>query len=367
MKTNNHEKFMARALELARQAQGNTSPNPMVGCVIVKKGQIIAEGFHRKCGSDHAEVAALKKVPVNANRATMYVTLEPCHHTGRTPPCVDTIIAHGISEVIIGMQDPNPFTNGKSIQKLKFAGIKVECGILEKECQQLNEAFIKFIQTGMPFVVSKTAQTLDGKIATATGQSKWITSEAMRKFSRKKRDEFDAILVGSETVLHDDPKLTASKKSKRLKKIVVDSSLKTALTAEWLKGKYPEDCIVAVTQKASAKKIKAFEGKGYQVIICPEKKGHINLKWLFKQLARNDIMSILIEGGAHVIGTALKDKLVDQMHIYIAPKIIGDQKALSAVQNLGIKNLEQAVQLQDVTYEIFKEGIMVNGYVLRNC
>ena len=204
--------FMQKALDLALKGKGETSPNPLVGCVIVKRNRIIAEGWHRRCGSDHAEIIALKKAGSQARGAEMYITLEPCNHYGRTPPCVDRIIKSGIKKVVIGMKDPNPLTNGKSIAKIGRAGIKTKIGVLKEESEIINEAFVKYIKKRMPFVAVKCAQSLDGKVATAKGQSKWITSEETRKLTRKIRDEFDAILVGITTVIKDNPRLNGSKK-----------------------------------------------------------------------------------------------------------------------------------------------------------
>ena len=356
---------MQRALELAKRGVGKTSPNPMVGAVIVKNKRIIAEGWHPYCGADHAEMIALKKAGDKARGARLYLTLEPCHHFGLTPPCVDAVIKSGVREVVIAMKDPNPLTNGKSIAKLKRAGIKVSVGLLEKEVRRLNEAFIKYIMTKMPFVVAKTAQTLDGKIATATGDSQWITSEETRAFAHLMRDEFDAICVGINTVLRDDPELNGVKK-KILKKIVIDSQLRTPLSARFLKKRYLGQCIMATTKDASPKKIKDFKKRGIYVLICPKTKAGVDLKWLFKELAKIKIMSILIEGGATVIGSALKVNLVDKMHIYLAPKILGDQNALSSIQGLNIKKIHQTINFSELTVKKSHQDILITGYVHRH-
>jgi diaminohydroxyphosphoribosylaminopyrimidine deaminase / 5-amino-6-(5-phosphoribosylamino)uracil reductase len=361
---NLHERLMKRALDLALKAKGQTSPNPMVGCVIVRNGKVIAEDYHRRCGEDHAEVIALKKAGTQAKGATIYVNLEPCHHFGRTPPCVDTIISSGIKEVVIGQKDPNPLTNGKSIQKLKKAGIKVTIGVLENECKRMNEFFNKYIALGMPYVVAKTAQTLDGKIATSTGDSKWITSESTRAFARAKRDEFDAILVGINTVLKDDPSLNGIKKA--IKKIVVDSELKLSLKAKLFKGVRPADCFIATTKKADVKKVDSFRKKGLNVFICPLKGGHVDLAWFLKELAKNEITSVLIEGGATVIGSALKANLVDKMHIYVAPKIVGDERALSSIVGNKITKINQTIKLNQLEIQRLNEDLLITAYVHRN-
>ena len=353
--------YMKQALVLASKAKGMTSPNPMVGSIIVKDNEMIAAGWHRRCGSDHAEVVALKKAGTKAKGSTLYVTLEPCFHYGKTPPCVNQVISSGIQEVIIAMKDPNPLTCGKSIAKLRKIGIKVKVGVLRKEAEQLNEAFIKYISEGLPFVVSKSAQTLDGKVALSNGQSKWITSEQTRRYARKIRDEFDAILVGSNTVLKDNPQLTGVKKP--LIKIILDSTLKIPLKSKVLNdGKM---CIVATTSRVDPKKIEALQKKGVEVIVCSEKNNYIHLKPLFKQLAKKKIMSILIEGGATVIGQALKEKLIDKMHVYIAPKIIGSQDALHSIVGLNIKDINKAVTLKNITSKFIGDDIFVEGYLLK--
>jgi len=353
--------YMKHALALAVKAKTTASPNPMVGSIIVRGNRLIAEGWHRRCGTAHAEVVALQKAGHQAKGAKLYVTLEPCFHYGRTPPCVDQIIQTGIKAVIIAMKDPNPLTHGKSIAKLKKAGIKVKVGILRREAERLNEAYIKYVTEGTPFVVGKCAQSLDGKIATAQGQSQWITSEPTRQYARKIRDEFDAILVGINTVLKDNPQLTGH--SKQLKKIVLDSTLKISLKAKLFEGTAEGQCSVAVTSKASERKINLLEKRGVQVIMCPQKNGKINLKWLLKYLAKQEIMSILIEGGARVMGTALKEKVIDKMYMYIAPKIMGDQNALSSVAGIKINHVNKSILLKNIELDKIGEDILVVGNI----
>ena len=355
--------YMQIARRLALKAKGKTSPNPMVGSIIVKGKQIIAEGWHRYCGADHAEIDALKKAKVPVSGAKMYVTLEPCYHFGRTSPCVDELIKSGVREVLIGMKDPNPLTNGKSRAKLRRAGIKVKVGFLQNELEAMNEVFIKYTKKRMPFVAAKSAQSLDGKIALATGQSQWITSVASRRFSRKIRCEYDAILVGINTILKDNPRLGGNGKTRKSKKIILDSTLKMPLKARLFSGVEPSDCIIATTVKASERKKAVFLKRGINVIVCPVRRGLIDLKWLFKALANREIMSILVEGGAHVIGNALLEKLVDKMYIYIAPKIFGDQKALSSVVGVNTGHLDRAIQLERMTHQNIGGDILVQGYI----
>ncbi len=363
LQSSHHEYLMDKALALALRARGMTSPNPMVGAVLVKNGRVIAEGYHRRCGEDHAEIIALKKAGHNAKGAVLYVTLEPCHHFGRTPPCVDTVIEAQIKEVIIAHLDPNPLTSGKSVQKLRKAGIKVEVGVCEQECRRANEIFIKYMTKKIPFVVAKSAQSLDGKIALANGTSKWITSEQSREHARKIRDEFDAIMVGINTVLKDDPRLTGVNKDHRLRKIVVDSSLKISPKAELFKSGMASDSYLLTTKKAEPAKMKAFQEKGVNVIICPGRGGQVDLTFGLRELAKKEISSVLIEGGASLIGSALKAGLVDKMHVYIAPKIIGDEMALSSVVNLAPKQLNQAVRFKDVEIKNIGEDIFLSGYI----
>lgn len=362
--------YMTLALSHALKGKGKTSPNPMVGAVIVKNNRIVGQGWHCRCGGPHAEIIALRRAGAQARGAKLFVTLEPCYHFGRTPPCVDTVIASGITEVVVAMKDPNPLTKGKSISKLKRAGIKVKilddktgpAGLLKREIAQMNEAFVTYITEKRPFVVTKTAQTLDGKIATASGQSKWITSEAARKYSRRMRNDFDAILVGINTVLKDDPALNAPAKTKKLKKIILDSSLHISLRAKIFKNTARRDCLIATTHKASAKKIKVFQQKGIQVIVCPFKQGQVDLRWLFRELARREIANLLIEGGAAVVGSALREKLVDKMHILIAPKIMGDANALDSVTGFSRSSVNQALRLKGVRVKTIGEDLFLEGY-----
>ena len=332
--------YMKRALALARKGLGRTSPNPVVGCVIVGKGGVIAEGWHQACGTDHAEAAALKKAGVKARGAVMYVTLEPCAHWGRTPPCVDAILSAGIRKVVVAMIDPDKRTCGKSVRKLVSAGVEVVTGICEEEAREINAPFIKYQTMKMPFVTAKTAQTLDGRIATRTGDSKWITSDEARAFSRNVRNGFDAILAGIDTVLADDPVLDAP--AKRIIKVVVDSRLRISVKAKLFKGTDPGQVIVAVTKKAPLVKARRLESLGASVIFCPEKGGRVDLEWLFKELAKREITSILVEGGAAVIGSALKAGLVDEWQVYISPKVIGDDRARASVTGLDVLKVKDA-------------------------
>ncbi|MDD3374652.1 MAG: bifunctional diaminohydroxyphosphoribosylaminopyrimidine deaminase/5-amino-6-(5-phosphoribosylamino)uracil reductase RibD [Candidatus Omnitrophica bacterium] len=363
MKLNSDTTYMKMALNFALKAKGQTSPNPMVGALIVKNNRIIAKGYHRRCGADHAEIEALKKAGRFSKGAKLYVTLEPCGHFGRTPPCVDAIINSGIKEVVIGTEDPNIKNNGKSIQKLNRAGVKTKVGILADELFQMNEAFFKYIKKGMPFVVVKCAQTMDGKIATSNGHSKWITSEETRKLAHELRNDFDAILVGINTVVKDNPFLNATKESKELKKIIVDSSLRISLGANLFKKTNSHNIYIATTESASIKKIENFRKKGINVFVCSSKDGRVDLKKFFKILAGHEITSILVEGGATIVGSVLKQGLADKMWIFIAPKIIGDQEAKSAITGLGIKNVNRSLKLGDMRLKYMKSDIFIEAYI----
>ena len=338
---------------------GRTSPNPMVGALVVKNGKVMAEGWHAACGADHAEAMALKKAGAKAKGAVLYVTLEPCSHYGRTPPCVDVIIRAGIRKVYIGVSDPNPLMNGKSVQILRKAGISVEIGFLQQELTRMNEAFNQWISERMPFVTAKTAQTLDGKIATLSGESKWITSRTSRDLARRLRFGFDAIAVGVNTVLKDDPVLN-SVPAKRLKKIIFDSDLKTPAHAKLFKGTRREDVLILTTDKASAHRIKLL-GRKAEVIVVPGKGGRVDLRRALKILAQREITAMLIEGGAALVGDALKENVVDKMMVYVAPRIMGE--GLDAVRGLHVRHLDEAIQLKRVSVGKIGEDILIEGYL----
>ncbi len=355
--------YMRLAMDLALKGRGRTSPNPMVGALIVKGGRIIAGGYHRRCGEDHAEVMALKKAGARARGAKMYVTLEPCSHYGRTPPCADRIIQSGIREVVVGMKDPNPLNNGRSLKKLARAGIRVKSGLLEEELKRLNEVFIKYIRSGQPFVVVKSAQTLDGKIATSGGNSKWITSAKTRAYARFLRNDFDGILVGIRTILKDDPLLNALDKTKRIKKIILDSALRISARARVMNKSRPQDVILAVSSRASRIKVERFRKKGYNVIVCPLKNGRLQLSRLVELLGQKEVTSLLVEGGAHVIGEFFREKLADKAMIFIAPKILGDEKALSSIIGLKTGDVNKTILLRDMDFWRIAEDILIEGYV----
>lgn len=357
------EYFMNTALNLALKSKGNTSPNPMVGALVVKNGKIIGRGYHERAGLAHAEVIALNEAGKNAKRATLYVTLEPCAHFGRTPPCVDSIIKSGIKEVIIGMVDPNPLNNGKGILMLKHSGIKVRAGFLENKLKKINEPFIKYITKRMPFVTVKVAESLDGRIATKTGDSKWITSDKSRALSHRMRQNYDAIMVGVNTVLRDNPKLDTWFSKKHPKKIIVDSQLSVPQNANIFSG---HSQVILVTlpakpgQETENRKILSQKTK---VLEVKEKAGQINLKDMFKKLAQLEITNVLVEGGGTLNGSLFDDGLVDKVLFFISPKIIGGKDAIGSVMGRGISRMDKAIKLKDLSLKRIGEDFLVEGYV----
>jgi diaminohydroxyphosphoribosylaminopyrimidine deaminase/5-amino-6-(5-phosphoribosylamino)uracil reductase len=387
--------IMKRVLKLAGKAGGMTSPNPMVGAVLVKGNKIIAEDYHRKPGTPHAEALVIDQAGDNAKGATLYVNLEPCCHTDkRTPPCTKAIINSGIKRVIIGMKDPNPKVSGKGIEELKKADIEVVSGILEAESQRLNEAYIKHIKTREPFVILKVAMTLDGKIATPEGESKWITGEKARHEVHKLRSSVDAIMTAIGTVRADNPQLTARvqgfkgsgvQEVKNPKRIVIDPNLEIPLVSKILN--VPPQTIVVTSstisnppsppfskggvggilakwrEKKSSRqeKIKKLIDKGIWIIEYNTKK--LDLRWLMKKLGETAIMSVLIEGGSSLNSYSLESGIVDKVMFFIAPKIIGGKESFSAVGGKAFRRLSEAYRLRDVKARRVGEDILIEGYM----
>lgn len=358
-----HEFYMNLAMKLALKGKGLTSPNPMVGSLVVKNGNIIGKGFHIKAGLAHAEVIALDEASDKAEGATLYVTLEPCVHFGRTPPCVARIIKSGVKEVVIGMLDPNPLNNGKGIEILKQNKIRVKVGFLEDKLKRMNEAFVKYITKKLPFITIKVAESLDGRIATRTGDSKWITSDKSRSFAHRLRRDFDAVMVGVNTVLRDNPKLDAWFSKKQPVKIVVDSQLSTPEKANIFSG--AKQVIIATLasnlgQETENRKILAAKA---DILETKEKAGQINLKDMLKKLAAMEISNILVEGGGILIGSLFDEGLVDKIMFFISPKIIGGKDAISSVMGQGVARVERALRLKDISLRRFGEDFLVEGYV----
>ncbi len=359
----NHEYYMKLAMKLALKAKGKTSPNPMVGAVVVKHERIIGRGYHEKAGSPHAEIIALDEAGKNAKGAILYVTLEPCTHFGRTPPCVYRIIQSGVRQVYIGMIDPNPLNNGKGIEMLRQQHIKVQVGFLEKELKRINEAFIKHITRKMPFVTVKVGQSLDGKIASRTGDSKWITSDKSRIFAHKMRRDYDAIVVGVNTVLRDNPKLNAWFSRKHPVKVIIDSQLSTPRDANIFSGNSKVIIAILASRPGQETDNRDVLAKKAQILEVKEKGGQVNLKDTFKKLATMGIANVLVEGGGTLIGSLFDEGLVDKILFFISPKIIGGKEATSSVMGLGIARVEKAVKLKEVKIRRLGEDFLVEGYV----
>ncbi len=358
------ELYMRMALDLAKKGKGWTAPNPLVGAVIVKAGRIIGQGYHEKYGQPHAEVNAIASAKEDVSGATLYVTLEPCSHFGKTPPCSDLLIDKKIKRVVVGTLDPNPLVAGKGIERLRKNGIEVVSGLLEEESQRLNEIFIKYIVTKEPFVVMKNAMSLDGKIATVTGESQWISGEKARKQVHCLRHELSGIMVGVETVIKDDPQLTARiPNSNNPIRIVVDSQLRIPIASTILTDQDKAKTIIATTKRADREKLATLKQMGIEVIMTKEKSGRVNLRELMRTLGAMGIDSILLEGGATLNFSALEENIVDKIQTYIAPKIIGGKNAKTAVEGAGILSLKNAFQINRLTAVMVGEDLFLEGYM----
>ena len=360
--------FMQRALDLARQAKGRTSPNPLVGAVVVKDGKVIGEGYHQKAGTPHAEVHALNAAGENAEGATLYTNLEPCCHWGRTPPCTAAVIDAGIAHVYVAEVDPNPSVAGKGVQQLQNAGINVHVGVCEQEASDLNEVHRKYIQTGKPFVILKTAMSLDGKIATASGESQWITSEASRQRGHEVRDAVDAILVGRGTVARDNPSLTTrlqDREGQDATRIVLDSHGKTHTDARVFNAESAAGVIVAITAEAPRENVDTLEKAGAEVITVPASHGNqVCFKSLMEILGKCEITSVLIEGGSEINASAIAAGVVDKVMCFVAPKLIGGQDAPGPIGGIGIRSLADAVNLQRINITPMPEhDFLIEGYL----
>jgi diaminohydroxyphosphoribosylaminopyrimidine deaminase/5-amino-6-(5-phosphoribosylamino)uracil reductase len=359
--------YMEYALSLARLAMGYTSPNPAVGAVVVKDGLVVGMGYTQPAGSDHAEIMALRQSGDKAQSATMYVTLEPCPHYGRTPPCTQAIIDAGISEVHIALLDPNPVVSGHGVSRLNERGIKTHIGICQQEAYEINEAYIKHITTGLPFVVAKFAMSLDGKIATRTGDSKWITKEEARRYGHILRHTVDAIMVGANTVILDNPHLTARgcggkggvKKAQPVR-LVVDSKGSVPLNAHIFES--PGEVLLAVAAPFDSAKKRKFAEAGAEVLELPANEGLVDILELLKLLGERGIVTVLAEGGGKLLGSLFDQRLVDKVFAFISPIIIGGCEAVSVGGN-GVDNIDKALRLSRVDIKNFGEDILVSGYV----
>ena len=341
--------YMRRAMELAERGVGFTNPNPMVGAVIVKGGKVIGEGWHERCGEWHAERNAFKNCTVPAEGATMYVTLEPCCHYGKTPPCTEAIIEHGIARVVVGMEDPNPLVAGKGIALLREAGIEVVCGVEEEALREQNRVFLKYISTKLPWVAMKTAMTLDGKIATRTGDSKWITGAEARAYVHELRHRFMAIVVGIGTAVADDPLLNCRIEGRGVRqpiRVVVDSNARLSLDSQLVKTAGEYRTIVAHTCFAPEERVKALREIGVEMLLCKEKEGLVDVRNLLELLGQSGIDSILLEGGGSLNYTFLSEGLADELYAFIAPKIVGGMNAKTPVEGAGMEKMADAINLE---------------------
>ena len=360
-----HEFFMKKALALAKKGQGYTSPNPMVGAVIVKDGEVKGKGYHQAVGQAHAEVNAIENAGFQAKGATLYVNLEPCNHTGRTPPCTRKILEAGIKRVVVAMEDPNTIAGGGCVF-LKQRGIEVLTGICENEAKRLNEAFLKYVNTKSPFVIIKCAATLDGRIATRTGDSRWVTGEKARRYVHRLRHAVDAILVGIGTIHADNPKLTArlgSKKGVDPVRIVLDTHLSISPDARILKLNSNSDTILITGNSVSEEKKKRVVKKGVRQIEQPLKGGQIDLKPLMVQLGSMGVTSLLIEGGSSVIASAFRSGIVDKALFFYAPKILGGDDGIPICRGAGPQRMKDCIRLKDIRVRRFDDDVMVEGYI----
>lgn len=354
--------YMKRALELAKKGAGHTSPNPMVGCVVVKDGRIVTEGYHERYGEFHAERNALTRCEEDLTGAEMYVTLEPCCHQGNTPPCTDIIIERGIGKVYVGSMDPNPKVAGKGVKILQEHGIEVETGVLEKECLALNEIFFYYITTGMPYVAMKYAMTLDGKIASCTGDSKWVTGETARHHVHELRKQYSAILAGIGTVLADDPMLNCRiEEGVDPVRVVCDSSLRIPLSSQLVKTAGDIPVIVAYA-KENPEKEKALLQAGVE-LISAGRDGRVDLAVLMRKLGKRKIDSVLVEGGGAIHGSLLKSGLVQKIFCYLAPKLIGGREAGSPVEGDGFSRMKDALPVKEMEILPLGEDICISGRV----
>lgn len=367
MAKKSHQQYMLQALELARRGEGRTAPNPPVGAVIVRAGEVVGEGFHPQAGEPHAEVFALRQAGELTCGADVYVTLEPCSHQGRTGPCADALIAAGAKRVFVGVQDPNPQVAGRGITKLQQAGIEVEVGVEAEQCRLLIAPFTRHVLSGLPYTIYKTAMTLDGKTATASGDSKWISGELSRLRVHQLRDRVEAIMVGIGTVLVDNPLLNtrlSDGDGRDPLRVVVDSQLRMPTDAQMLLQQSNAATLIATTINDLAR-ISALQQAGAEVLVCPAVDGRVCLKTLWLELGKRNVQRLLLEGGTILAGSALKSDLIDQLMIFVAPKLIGGASDYGIFAGEGCQKLANAVPIAKLHYEQVGEDILITGEVER--
>jgi diaminohydroxyphosphoribosylaminopyrimidine deaminase/5-amino-6-(5-phosphoribosylamino)uracil reductase len=360
---------MLDCLRLAQKGAGHVSPNPMVGAILAKNGKVIGRGYHRSFGGPHAEVYALDQAGKKSRGATLYVNLEPCSYHGKTPPCTERIIAAGIDRVVIGMKDPNPLIDGRGIRELRRAGISVTVNVLKQESTKLNEAFRKYITTGLPFVTLKVAQSIDGKIADATGKSRWITNELSRTLGHALRSRSDAVIVGANTVQTDDPYLTVRHmKGKNPLRVVIDGKLRLRSSMNVFRNQRAAPTLLFITNRSYHRKKKRVEElvrRGVHVVVMPEKtRRRMDFQEILHVLGRKGIASVLVEGGSEVFSTFIRDRLADKIVVFVSPRIIG--KGLSAFDHVQNSLLQSPVKLTDITTWNLHEDLMLEGYLRKS-
>lgn len=364
--TDADRKYMLRAMELAERGRGKVNPNPLVGAVIVKDGRVIGEGWHECYGGLHAERNAFRNCSEPAAGATLYVTLEPCCHYGKTPPCTEIIIESGIGRVVVGLPDPNPLVAGKGIKLLQEAGIEVVCGVEEEVLREQNRVFLKYITCRKPWIALKTAMTLDGKIATRTGDSKWVTGEAARMYVQRLREEYMGIMVGIGTVLADDPMLNCRLVGavRQPVRIVVDTALRIPLESQLVRTAGSYRTWVACTVFGEKEKQEELERRGVEVLRCKERDGKVDLADLARLMGEKGIDGVLVEGGGELNYSLIRQGLVDEVYAFVAPKLLGGREAKTPVEGIGAENMSEAVELGEFRVESFGEDILLRARVV---
>lgn len=358
------ERYMRLAIRLAKKAAGLTNPNPAVGAVVVKDSRIVGTGYHKRRGLPHAEINALNDAGARARGGVLYVTLEPCDHFGRTPPCTDSVIRSGVKKVVIAMRDPNPVNNGRGIARLKSRGIKTVVGILEDEAKSINLPYIKYITKKTPYVTVKIAESIDGKIATRTGESRWITSERSRKLAHRLRRKVDAVMVGVNTLIKDDPVLLSKFPGRKQPvRIIVDSRLRSSLKAKMFDIAFLHPVVIATTKSADCKAAGPYRAKGVNILTVKSKSGKVDLKSLLKLLGKMEMAHVMVEGGGELVWAMVDEGLVDRFIFFIAPRIIGGRDAVTAVEGDGIKKIQEAVGLKVLKIKKIAEDILVEAEV----
>jgi diaminohydroxyphosphoribosylaminopyrimidine deaminase/5-amino-6-(5-phosphoribosylamino)uracil reductase len=357
---------MARALELAALGEGYVEPNPMVGCVIVRDGEVVGEGHHRRYGGPHAEVEALQTAGARAQRATAYVTLEPCAHQGKTPPCVEALVRAQVARVVIAQPDPFPQVAGHGIAALERAGIAVEVGLLAAEAARLNAPYLKLLSSGRPWVIAKWAMTLDGKLATTTGDSRWISSAAARTIVHRIRGRVDAVLVGRGTATTDDPLLTARPAGPRLAtRIVLDKHALLSPASKLAVSARQAPVLIACGTHPIARNVDELVASGCEIVECPGKNRAERLAWLLDELGRRRMTNVLVEGGSQVLGSFFDAGQIDEVHVFIAPKLIGGATASGPIGGDGVKRMAQALNLAAPCIEVIRDDVYLHGRATR--